>query len=279
MGFAARLLLEKQLGESLRELAKVVIVKPEVAYEASHFPDESAELPALYEAAEAIYEEQRDLAEELTARNDPKRWFVRVYQYVTECQIAACRRGDFAHPAWVLRLIPRFHYYYLKNLRAWQEQRLHECEHHWASSFLAQDMARKWKGGDLGEIGYGIAKGMQAHIEEDLPRTLAEIYNWHYQDVCAYGRFRADYLMMGGIFREASSKLLALVPSDALSLQNRIVERYMPPEIKDNLMAKYYYDIARERRKAFERGERLARLMAGENSSPAFTPEEYRASS
>lgn len=259
---ARRLVLEPELKKSLRQMAKAVTGAAEERFEAYRVIDEAAELPGLYAAAEEIFREQRELADALEAKRDPKRWFARVYQFVTRSQIDACRSGEFAHPAWVLRLVPRFHYYFIRNLEAWTAGDV-SCEKHWSSSFLAMEKAREWKGGEIGELAYGIAKGMQAHIEEDLPRTLAEIYHWYYRDKCRYGRFRADYLLMGPIFRRCADELMSLVPKDQLPRASRVFDRLAPPELKDRLMAKYYYDIGRERRKTFERGERLANLMAG----------------
>jgi uncharacterized protein YndB with AHSA1/START domain len=263
MAFAARhLVLERELRESLHVLAKEVVGAPEAKFPAYREIDEAGDLPSLYAAAEEIFREQRALADLLQTQGDPKRWFARVYQFVTRAQIDACHSGEFAHPAWVLRLVPRFHFYFAHNLEAWRDGDV-SCEKHWASSFLAMDKAREWKGGPVGEIAYGIAKGMQAHIEEDLPRTLAEIYHWYYRDKCRYGRFRADYLLMGPIFRKCAAEMLDYVPAGHLPLPARLFERHAPPELKDGLMARYYYDIGRERRKTFERGERLANLMAG----------------
>lgn len=263
MAQAAAAMLWPELRKSLRKLAAEANGAKAWSYRQDAYRSDPSILPGLYAAAQAIYDEQKALADELGAKDDPKKWFARVYQLVTELQIEACREGVFEHPDWVLRMVPRFHHYYIKNLAAWNERPV-DTEHHWASSFRAAEMARRWKGEGVGELGYSIAKGMQAHIEEDLPRTLAEVYHWYYKDKFRYGRLRADYLLMGPIFRDAASRLIDMVPKQEIPLFNRIWERFVIPEIKEHLMARYYYDISRERRKAFERGERLARLMAGD---------------
>jgi uncharacterized protein YndB with AHSA1/START domain len=268
MAKVASLVLQRQLNNSMKALAREVAGAPTtVLAPASPEVDDSAELPALFAAAEATLLEQRNLADRLSQDGDPKSWFVRVYEYVTEEQLKACRDGLFTHPGWVLRLIPRFHHYYLQSLQRFMGESAGECEQHWWSSFRAMDRASRWKRrSGLESIGYGIARGMQAHIEEDLPRTLAEIYVWHYRDQCRYARFRADYLIMGNIFRAAASKIMKELPPGAKPLPFRVYDRLMLQEVKDALMARLYYDIARERRKAFERGERLVNLMMGSSA-------------
>ncbi len=55
---------------------------------------------------------QQEIADELAGADDPKQWFARVYQYVTETMIeAATGRLELGltHPDWVLALIPVFH--------------------------------------------------------------------------------------------------------------------------------------------------------------------------
>ena len=108
---------------------------------------------------------------------------------------------------------------------------------------------------------YGVAKGMQAHIEEDLPRALAEVHVRHYAGRCDYARFRADYLRMGSIFRDAGDRLTALIPTRHWPLRTRLLRAILPAEIQDRVMASSYYDLPRQRRKAFERGERIARML------------------
>lgn len=109
---------------------------------------------------------------------------------------------------------------------------------------------------------YGVAKGMQAHIEEDLPRALAEVHHHHYRGRCGYVRFRADYLAMADVFRAAGERLMAEVPRAWWPLQARLIDRTLPDEVKAALQRRTFYDLPRERLRAFERGRRLAELLA-----------------
>jgi hypothetical protein len=255
--------LQKQLTASLDKLAAVAAGRPAPALRPRPYLKEERTLPALFAAAEAIRDEQKMLADRLQAAGDPKYWFTRVYQHVSECQIEACRRGQFQHPAWVLRLIPRFHEYYVHNLERWQGGNPTACEAHWRSAFRAMEKAARWKRNEVQQMAYAIAKGAQAHIEEDLPRSLADIYMRHYHGKCSYARFRGDYMQMANIFRQASDRLLDALPAGMIPKRFQLIRKALPDEVGDVLLARYFYNVPRERRKTFERGERLAALMAG----------------
>jgi uncharacterized protein YndB with AHSA1/START domain len=256
MGQLATPLLRRELGKSLDHLARAVFQEPERALLRDQVVDD--DLTALFRDAEAVLEEQRALADRLTSEGDRKRWFSRVYEYVTEYQLASCREGRFSHPGWVLRLVPRFHHHYRSNLDRWIADGL--CEQHWRSSFRAMEQAESW----YGRLGwaYGIVKGMQAHIEEDLPRSLAEVYHWHYRQRCSYARFRSDYLLMGDIFAAASRRMLEHIPLWMRPVRASLVAPLLPELVKQRWQAKAFYDLGRERLRAFERGDRLANLMA-----------------
>lgn len=255
--------LVRALDASLDALAREVRGAPERAVPPPRRIDETDDLPELFEAAEATLARERALANALFEASDPKRWFARVYEYVTEAQIARCREGAFAHPGWVLRLIPRFHAYFEGNLRRYRGEDPGRPETHWRSSFRAMDEAERWQGDEVRGAFYGIAKGMQAHIEEDLPRTLAEVYLKHYAERCDYARFRADYLRMDVIFGGASERLLAHIPRAKLPWRSRVLGAVLPREALDWLAARDFYDLPRERRRAFERGERLVHFVRG----------------
>jgi hypothetical protein len=260
-------LLRGQLERSLGALAEVSRGAPAVPLPPTRILDEDSALPGLYAEAEAILAEQRALADRLQAAGDPKRFFARVYQYVTEHQLRDCRAGAPRHPAWVLRLIPRFHYYFAENLRRWLDPGAGRIEAHWRSAFVAMEGAPRWFGSAFKGALFGLAKGVQAHIEEDLPRTLAEIYVWHYRARCDYGRFRADYALMADLFREAAERLSPEIPRQGVPLWVRLVGDRLPRAAREALTARRFYDIPRQRRRAFQRGERLAALLAGSLSS------------
>jgi hypothetical protein len=268
LGPAARAVLLPQLGASLKKLAEVVAVAGgEPCGRCAPAPAEGA-LGPLRERAERVLAAQRALADRLEAADDPKRWFTRVYQYVTESQLRACDTGRVTHRAWVLHLVHRFHHYYADNLARWCGDAPGEPEAHWRSAFRAMEHAPRWYADPLTAVSYGLAKGVQAHIEEDLPRALAEVYRWHYASRCDYARLRADYLLMGGVFREASYQLLDRVPRRWFPLYLRVLGPRLPEEFKEALVTRRFYDVRRQRRKAFDRGERLAALM-GRASAPS----------
>ena len=175
-----------------------------------------------------------------------------MYQYVTEAQREHCRAGRATHRAWVMRLIPRFHEYYVGNLRAHLGKAPGGAESHWQVAFGAMDRAHSGS-----ETVRGLLFGVAAHIEDDLPRALAEVYRRHYAGRCDFVRFRADYLLMASIFQRASERLVAEMPSDFLPLYLRVLEPVLPIEVKNNILNRYY-DVPRKREQAFERGARLA---------------------
>jgi hypothetical protein len=259
LGVAARLLLEGPLRRSLVELASVVRGAPSGPAVASIDVRDEAALPSLRRDALAILEEQRALADRLEREEDPKRWFARVYAFVTENQLALCDAGAVPHPAWVLRLIPRFHHYYASNMRGWIEHRA--CESQWRSAFSAMEAIDGRVRDPMLAISIGLARGVRAHIEEDLPRALAEVYVRHYAGRCAPARFRADYLLMRDVFRDASERLMERMPRALFPLWMRALSPVMTPELRDAIVRKSFYDVGKKRRLAFERGERLARLL------------------
>lgn len=255
----ARLLLEGPLKRSLTALAEVVRDAPAADVARSIDVRDEEAIPELRRAAEAILHEQRTLADRLENADDPKRWFARVYALVTENQLALCDARAVPHPAWVLRLVPRFHHYYSSNLRGWIESGT--CEPQWRSAFAAMDAVDKKVRDPLLAVSIGLARGIRAHIEEDLPRALAEIYVRHYAGRCAPARFRADYLLMRDVFRDASDRLMEQMPRALFPLWMRALSPVMTPEIREAIVQRSFYDVGKKRRLAFERGERLARLL------------------
>ena len=256
-GIVARRVLDEQLRESLETLARVVRGAPEVAPASPGFLDDLEELPALEREAERVLGEQRGLADRLYRARDPKYWFTRVYQYVTEAQLERVRDGSLTHRAWVLRLIPRFHAYYTDNLRRWLGELPGLAESHWRLAFREMERAAPGARGAGAAAVRGLLFGVAAHIEDDLPRALAEVHRHHYAGRCSYVRFRADYLLMSGVFQLASERLVAEMPRGFLPLYLRLLTPMLPLEVKDHLLNRYY-DVPRRRRQAFERGERLA---------------------
>lgn len=277
--FAERVLaprIEEGLDALARRLRRPVAGRPPPP---ARNMDELDMLPGLFAAAEAVAEEQRALADRLAARDDDRQWFARVYQHVTLLLIAACRAGRFQHPAWVLRMIPRFHRYYVDNLRRRLGEAPGEVDHHWACALAATEAARQrgWPpGAAVVRVVYrprtetfaaaleSVHHGMRAHIEEDLPLTLAEVAVRHYRGRCDYARFRADYLRMAPLFAEAATRFAAHLPRRCWPWRARIADALVPTDLLGRLIEWDFYPIGRERRNAFERGARFARLLLRE---------------
>jgi hypothetical protein len=153
----------------------------------------------------------------------------------------------------VLRLVPRFDHYYSKNLTAWRAGRRLEVEMPWAESFAASERSDGAR-----SLALGLGLGVRAHIEEDLPRALADVWVASFRDRCDYARFRADYLLMGDIFDVAGERLLSELPAGVLPGWMRAMRAVLPKPARDALTNAQAYDVPRARRMAFERGARLA---------------------
>jgi uncharacterized protein YndB with AHSA1/START domain len=260
VGAGIKRILLPQLEESLASLARVVVGAPSLPLAPLAPLDESdAELRRLRDEARRILAEQRALASDLQRAGDPKQWFTRIYVKVTGNQIAACDSGRVQHPAWVLRLVPRFHAYYVESLAAWRRDR--GGESHWRAAFHGMERSEAAAASPFEAVVQCILRGARAHIDEDLPRALAEVHFEHYRARCTMARFRADYALMGDVFHDASESLMHELPPELVSRLGRALD-LLPREAKDALTARQAIDLPRARRKAFERGERIAALLA-----------------
>jgi uncharacterized protein YndB with AHSA1/START domain len=262
LGLLIRRALVPQLEASLERLERAAVRAEPLPHPPLRSLDESSVLRRLERDARACLEEQRELAEAFDASDAPQRWFTRVYEHVTELQIEACHSGLFEHPAWVLRLIPHFHRYYVESLRAWLRHERSAVEAHWLSAFQAMEGQERGRPGTLKRMAYAVAKGMQAHIEEDLPRTLGHVWAQHYAGRCDYVRLRGDYLSMGFVFQDAGARLLYAIPRREWPLRARLLRGVLPGFVQDRWQAREHYDIVRQRRKAFDRGQRIGEMLA-----------------
>lgn len=246
--------LERELRSSLETLARVARPVEPVPPSRPVYDEPDAEL---WKRAGEILALQQAMADQMEQRDDPRRWFARVYQYVTENQIAAARGRSVIHVAWVLRLIPRFHAYYADNLERREARR--RCERQWEVAFDAMEgKIGKRRGEESFRIGYGLLRGVRAHIEDDLPRALADVYFEHYRTKCDFVRFRGDYLSMGPIFDDATRRLVARMPRSMTPWYASM----LPRPLEDEWRRRSFYDVGSARLKAFERGGQLARLLA-----------------
>ncbi len=259
LGAAASRMLDEQMNASLDALVRIVRgARAEKEGEQfgppRTFHDDDDRVAELTKDGAKILEAQRSLAGSL--EGDPKYWFSRVYEYVTEEQLRFVASGAH-HRAWVLRLLPVFHRFYISNFEAHRAGK--PTEAHWRVAFGAMDRARaRPNRADGVAVIRGLLLGVRAHIEDDLPRALAEVWLAHYKNRCDYVRLRADYLRMADIFRVASARLLAEMPRAWIPPQIRVLLRVAPTEVQDWAFAKNYYDVPRARRRAFERGRGIA---------------------
>lgn len=268
----ARRLIAPELERSLDALVQVARRARSCRLPEPGEIDDDGVIDQLYADALAIRARQRRLAERYRVVNDPRYWFTRVYAHVTDRQVAGCRSGRFRHPGWVLRLIPPFHRYYEDALLA--EDRGVACETHWAQAFRA---ARRFRLGQFHRAVEAIRLGMRAHIEDDLPRTLAEVWLTHYRGRCDYVRFRGDYLIMGPIFREAGDRMLREMAPFDRPLRWYLSDGLVPPELRDWWTIRTWYDIPGRRRQAFERGERLIHFVGAHAAPPGVAVSSTRA--
>ena len=248
-------LLRWELARSLNRLAAI----DEPVYGAPPAPraiDEADTLPALRAAAVRVAHGQGELADELLAAGDPRGHFARVYQYVTEGLLAAVDAGRFDHPGWVLRLIPVFDGYFTDNVRAAPA----DVEPHWRKAFARMDRARR-DGSRFDVMVQAVLAGMQAHIEDDLPRALGTVYAEHYAGRCEHVRFRADYLRMTDIFPAAGDRLMATLPRWRWAAGPLLVDLLAPQPVREQLFERRIYPISRNRSRAFDQAVWIGRLL------------------
>lgn len=254
--------VEPQLETSIVRLASVAGDAAERVVPARPFADDDD--PAAVEAAHATARALRVSAEEMQARADPRHWFSRVYQYVTEAMIEACARGDVAHPTWAVRLIPRFHQLYLRSVDG-------DPEPHWQEAFRAIESAASDGASAALPFWRALVAGAQAHIDGDLPRVLAATYLDHYRARCDYARFRADFLLLAAPLQQAWQRLASQVPTRWFPPYLRLLDHLLPAEAVEHLTAKRFYDPLAARRAAFEQGAVLA-AAAGGGSAQTGSP-------
>ncbi|MBM7368634.1 SRPBCC family protein [Gordonia hydrophobica] len=223
-------------------------------------------LAALRAAADRALAEQRAIADRLAAADDPKRWFARVYQYVSEEMIAnaaAPSRLGLEHPDWVLALIPTFHEYFATNLDAYQAGR--PAEPAWQKAWSTCE--RVDPENPALPIMKGLLAGVAAHIEADLPRAIARVHDTDFADR-DLREFRPDYLRLAPIFGTASDRLLDDLP-DAYKPWWVAPVRRLHPNFLDAAIARTGYDVAGHRLRAFSAAVHLQADDAGGRRDPA----------
>ncbi len=171
----------------------------------------------------------------------------------------ALAREDVMHPGWVLRLLPLSARYYLDALRGDDDG---SCEGHWREAFRAAEQAMRTRP-YLEAVRDTLRSSLRAHLEEDLPRVLATTYADHYAGRHGFARFRADHLILGRTFASAAERFFAGFPSDAWPWRQRLVRRTVPAALRARPLGRQERWLHRSRGRAFDRGERLSRLLVG----------------
>lgn len=243
--------LRKELGASLRKLADESLTPPAAAPDpvVDDRPRNLVDLESLRATAISTLAEQRSMAADLRDDEDPKQWFARVYAIVTEEMIGLVDRGGLQYPDWALRLIPDFHVHYLRNLQGYMAGE--EIEEPWQVAWSRCEHTDPKR--PIVPIISGMLAGVRAHIESDLPRSLAGVYLRHYRDTHHYKDFRADYLAMAQVFGIASDRLLEQMPQSYKPLWVRASVR-LPAEIRSALLNKRTFDVPKHRLAAFGYG-------------------------
>lgn len=192
----------------------------------------------------------------------PHYWFARSYLNVHESILGLVDQGHFVHPGWVLRLMARFHQIYESNLLAWESGDQDAVEFHWQEAFQAAEMGQKWWINPAEGIAHALRRAVWAHLVEDLPRALSTTY-WEYYskiDGLSFETFFEDFNRLHPVFEAAQRGLKMELPQP--TLQESIATQLIPKIIRRRIFQQNVFDIRRERRRAWERGHNLVKLLA-----------------
>ncbi|MEO9328911.1 DUF5995 family protein [Gordonia aurantiaca] len=248
--------IRREVEHSLHTMASLAgdVDPAVVSYPASSTPSAPPDLDDLMSSALEVRELQQKIADDMAGTGDPKQWFARVYQYVTETMIdAATGRLDLGltHPDWVLALIPVFHGYYAGNLDAYRFGG--DVEEPWRIAWSTCEIVDHER--PHVPVMKGLLAGVSAHIDADLPRALAALHRDRYPDR-DLREFRPDYLRLAPVFTVASDRLLADLPRSHKPWWTGIAGR-VNTQVRDALLARTGFDVARHRVHAFDRAVRL----------------------
>ena len=288
-------LVGKQVGESLDKLrslsrskSRTPLVEP---VEASSRPVSLSkrDLSELKAAAEASRDEQKQIADELAASNDPKQWFARVYQYVTEEMIAVATAPappvepvEARGPKRLLNLVPEYRersssiegrtplvepveassldnpdwvlaliptFHDYFTKALRQYQAGEECRGSWQKAWSICE--RDDPKHPERPVMRGLLAGVSAHIDTDLPDALLDVHRESYADR-DLREFRPDYLRLAPVFTAASDRLLADLPSSHKPWWTPVATK-IHPKVRDELLGRQGYHVGKHRLKAFER--------------------------
>jgi hypothetical protein len=191
-------------------------------------------------------------------RGDPRAALAGFFAELAAERLRAVREGLVRHPGWVLRLVPLSARYYLDALEGDDDG---ACEGHWREAFREAERALRTRP-YVDASRHALRIELQAHLEEDLPRVLATTHADHYAGRHGFARFRADHRILGRSYAAAAERFWAAFPTDAWSWRDR-ARRALPSILRTPPMGRTADWLHRSRRRAFERGERLANLLVG----------------
>lgn len=251
-------LVRRQLEAGLRRSLEAMVTAAHEGVDAEPLarwtrPPEEDE-PTLRRAAERVEAELREAHRR--RRGDPRAVFAGFLAELGAEWMAMARRG-VAHPGWVLRLIPLSARYYLDALQGDDDG---SCEGHWRESFRSAEQSMRTRP-YLDAVRDALGSSLRAHLEEDLPRVLATTFADHYAGRYGFARFRADHRVLGRTFGPAAERFFAEFPRDAWPWGQRLARRAMPASLRSRPLGRQDRWLHRSRGRAFDRGERLARLL------------------
>ncbi|GAC58387.1 hypothetical protein GOHSU_38_00260 [Gordonia hirsuta DSM 44140 = NBRC 16056] len=236
----------RQVGESLNALERIAAAEADVpdpgpAADRPGAPT-ADELAALRVPAVQALRGQTAIADRFAADDDPKVWFARVYQYVTTEMLNV---QGLRNPDWLLALIPVFDRFYTENLQRYEDGDTPSAAWQRAWSLCErEDRAHPER-----PVIRGLLAGVSAHIDDDLPRALAQVHRDRYPDR-DLREFRPDYLRLAPVFSAASDRLLAELPRSHKPWWTPIATR-VHPQVRDDLLGRQGFHVGRQRLTAF----------------------------
>jgi hypothetical protein len=231
--------------------------------------------------AEGLLERQMARADAMLDRSgqvtDFRYWFARVYQFVTEGELAHAAGNAFYYPSYVMQCVAYFEQIYNDNFEAFSEGG--PVEDHWRQAFQEAENQKRMQdmyqqamlentdpdaaaGLALASMmqsvlgpAQSLVSSMQAHIRYDLPRAEAWVFNSFYSGFpeARLGDFRADFMSMSGVFDDAARRMNTEM-ADRIGLPVDL----MPQLMQDTTM-RYMFDadMSTERADTWRRAEML----------------------
>jgi len=195
-------------------------------------------------------------------QKDMKYWFARVYQYVTDAEIAAINAGTYQYPHMKMQEISAFEATYAANINAAKSGNGDHVEPNWKEAFKQAQTGtwtsgEHWYGKTSGltaiDIKNALLPSMQAHIRFDLPRAISSVFLQHYSGIpgAELKDFEDDFQKMMPVFDTAQARLQPEIDSYSVMQKH---EAFMFP---------YIFDVRKERTATWNKAE----LIAGEVES------------